>query len=261
MCDLNVSIVTCNSESDLHCILDSLKNTKGTDFRLTVIDNNSTDGSVSAVRSSGLSCELICLKKNIGYGAANNIAIRKSDARYHLIANPDVKFDSKLLEACVEFMNANPDIAIVTPKLLNMDGSEQYTPKKRPRISYLLAGFIERSMGKTMRLRSGYTLRGQNIDVPTEIDFCAGCFMFCRTSMLKACGGFDERFFLYFEDADLTLRMQKQGKTVYNPALTVTHMWKRDNHKIRGIAHELASMMRFLLKWSRISPAGSERHA
>ena len=261
MRDLSVSIVACNSGSELHYVLDSLKNTRGIDFCVTVIDNNSADDSVSAAQSSGLSCKVICLNRNIGYGAANNIAIRESDARYHLIANPDVEFDSQLLKACVEFMDANPDVAIVTPKLLNPDGSEQYTPKRQPRISYLLAGFVENCTGKIMRLRSGYTLRGQNIDAPTEIDFCAGCFMFCRTSMLKACGGFDERFFLYFEDADLTLRMQKQGRTVYNPALTVTHMWKRDNHKIRGILHELASMTRFLLKWRRISPAGSERRA
>lgn len=261
MRDLSVSIVTYNSKSDLHCIIDSLKNTQGIDFRLTVIDNNSADDSVSAVRSSGLNGNVICLNRNIGYGAANNIAIRESDARYHLIANPDVEFDSQLLKACAEFMDANPDVAIVTPKLLNTDGSEQFTPKGRPRISYLVAGFIEKRTGKTMRLRSKYTLRGQIIDAPAEIDFCAGCFMFCRTSMLKACGGFDERFFLYFEDADLTLRMQEQGRTVYNPALIVTHMWKRDNHRIVGIAHELASMARFLLKWRRISPAESERRA
>lgn len=261
MHDLSVSIVTYNSERDLHCVLDSLKNTQGIDFCVTVIDNNSTDDSVSAARSSGLNCELICLNRNIGYGAANNIAIRESDARYHLVTNPDVKFDSQLLKACMEFMDANPDVAIITPKLLNTDGSEQYTPKGRPRISYLLAGFIEKRTGKIMPLRSKYTLRGQRIDVPREIDFCAGCFMFCRTSMLKACGGFDEHFFLYFEDADLTLRIQKHGKTVYNPALLVTHIWKRDNHRIEGIAHELASMARFLLKWRRLSPAESERQA
>lgn len=254
MCDLSVSIVTHNSGNELHCILDSLKNSHDIDFSVTVIDNNSTDNSVSAVRSSGLNCELICLKKNTGYGTANNIAIQKSDARYHLIVNPDIKFGPQLLKACAEFMDANPDVAIVTPKLLNTDGSEQYVPKKRPRLSTLLAGFIENRTGKTMRMRSEYTLRGQVIDAPLQIDFCAGCFMFCRTSMLKACGGFDERFFLYFEDCDLTLRMQKLGRTVYDPALQVTHIWKRDNHTARGIVHELASMARFLWKWRKVSP-------
>lgn len=256
MCDLSVSIVTHNSGNELHCILDSLKNSHGIDFSVTVIDNNSTDNSVSAVRSSGLNCELICLKKNTGYGTANNIAIRKSDARYHLIVNPDIKFGPQLLKACAEFMDTNPDVAIVTPKLLNPDGSEQYTPKKRPRIPYLAAGFIENHTGKIMRLRSEYTLRGQIVNDPVEIDFCAGCFMFCRTSMLKACGGFDERFFLYFDDADLTLRIQEQGKTVYAPALVITHIWKRENQKAAGILHELASMTRFFRKWRRISPAG-----
>lgn len=261
MYDLSVSIVTYNSRNDLHCILDSLQHVHGIDFCVTVVDNNSTDESVSTVQSSGLNCRLICKKKNIGYGAANNIAIRESEARYHLIANPDVSFGPQLLKACKEFMDVNPDVAIVTPKLLNPDGSEQYVPKKRPKISYLLSGFVENRTGKTMRLRSEYTLRGQIVDAPTEIEFCPGCFMFCRTSMLKACGGFDERFFLYFEEADLTMRMQKYGRTVYNPALVVTHTWKRDNHRIRGILHELASMMRFLWKWRRISPAGSARRA
>lgn len=256
MCDLSVSIVTHNSGSELHCILDSLKNSRGIDFSVTVIDNHSADDSVSAAQASGLNCELICLGKNTGYGTANNIAIQKSDARYHLIANPDVKFGPRLLKACAEFMDANPDVAIVTPKLLNPDGSEQYTPKKRPTIPYLAAGFIENHTGKIMRLRSKYTLRGQIVNDPVEIDFCAGCFMFCRTSMLKACGGFDERFFLYFDDADLTLRIQEQGKTVYAPTLVVTHIWKRENQKAAGILHELASMTRFFRKWRRISPAG-----
>lgn len=254
MHDLSVGIVTYNSQNELPYIFDSLRNTQEIDFCVTVIDNHSADGSVSAARSSGLNCKTICLDRNVGYGAAHNRAIQSSDARYHLIANPDVKFDPQLLKACAAFMDANPDVAIVTPKLLNTDGSEQYVPKKRPRLSTLLAGFIENRTGKTMRMRSEYTLRGQVIDAPLQIDFCSGCFMFCRTSMLKACGGFDERFFLYFEDCDLTLRMQKLGRTVYDPALQVTHIWKRDNHTARGIVHELASMARFLWKWRKVSP-------
>lgn len=261
MHDLSVSIVTYNSEGELPFILDSLKGTREIDFTVTVIDNHSTDGSVSAVEASGLDCKLIRSKENVGYGAANNIAIRDSDARYHLMTNPDIRFDPRFLRACVDFMDENPDVAILTPKMLSPDGSEQYTPKRRPTVPRLLAGFAENRTGKLTRLRSEYTLRGQKIDAPTPIDFCAGCFMFCRASMLKACGGFDERFFLYFEDADLTLRMQRLGRTLYHPGLVITHVWKRDNQKLKGLRHELNSMARFLWKWRKSGPAEAERRA
>ena len=73
--------------------------------------------------------------------------------------------------------------------------------------------------------------------------------MLMRTDPLKRLNGFDERFFLYFEDADLTLRMQKFGRTVYVPSLIITHAWNRENMKKRGIKHELASLLKFWVKW------------
>ena len=66
---------------------------------------------------------------------------------------------------------------------------------------------------------------------PCEIDFCTGCFMFCRTEALKKVGGFDEEYFLYFEDADLTRKMQSVGKTMFVPSIRVIHGWQRENHK------------------------------
>lgn len=249
MTDLCLSIVTYNSENDLCRILESLRNTVGVSLQTIFVDNHSSDGSVSMIRSSGVDHTLLITERNIGFAAANNRAIQRADARYLLVANPDVYFESDLLRKCVDYMDAHPDIALMTPRLLNTDGSQQYTPKRKPKLSYLAAGFVEGKTGRKQRLRSEYTLRDAGLTETTDIDFCPGCFLFARAEMLKACGGFDERFFLYFEDADLTLRMQEFGRTVYNPALTVNHYWHRDNHNAKGLRFELMSMVRFLWKW------------
>lgn len=249
MTDLCLSIVTYNSENDLCRILESLRNTVGISMQTIFVDNHSSDGSVSMIRSSGVEHTLLITERNIGFAAANNRAIRRADARYLLVTNPDVSFEPDLLRKCVDFMDAHPDIALMTPRLLNTDGSQQYTPKRKPKLTYLAAGFLEGKTGRKQRLRSEYTLRDAGLTEPADVDFCPGCFLFARTELLKACGGFDERFFLYFEDADLTLRMQAFGRTVYNPALTVKHDWHRDNHNAKGLRFELMSMVRFLWKW------------
>lgn len=93
---------------------------------------------------------------------------------------------------------------------------------------------------------------------PTEIDCCTGCFMFCRSETLKKCRGFDRRYFLYFEDADLTREMQKYGKTVYSPNHTVTHSWKRENGStVKGIIRASISAVKFMWKWRGDKRRGS----
>lgn len=247
--DLSVSVVSYNSEKELNYILGSLKNSEDVSLHPYFIDNHSSDNSLNVIKKSGIKCSLITLEKNLGFGAANNIAIKQADSRYHLIANPDISFGPKLLKECADFMDKNPDIAIMTPRFIGADGREQFTPKLKPTLPFVASGFIESKTGRKSRMRSRYTLRDDPPENIKDIDFCAGCFMLCRTKWLKACGGFDDGFFLFFEDADLTLRMQKYGRTVLNPDIYVNHLWNRGNHKLSGLRHEISSMVRFMFKW------------
>ena len=87
---------------------------------------------------------------------------------------------------------------------------------------------------------------------PTEIECASGCFMVCRTDVLKLIGGFDERYFLYFEDADLSRAMRYHGKVMYVPFVTVTHSWHRENGKVgKSFFYALRSMRKYFKKWSK----------
>ena len=90
----------------------------------------------------------------------------------------------------------------------------------------------------------------KNITNVIDVDFCTGAFMFTRTEALKKLGGFDERYFLHFEDADLTRELKNFGRTVYNPEIRIIHKWQRDNKKLnKSFFVALNSMFKYMTKW------------
>ena len=246
---VSASIVTFNSENKISMILDSIYNST-TAVETIVIDNASKDGTVSFVQNRYPFVKFIQSEINLGFGKANNLAIQTLNSDYHIIANPDIQFAPDVIERLCDFMEENPDVVLIIPKFLNMDGTEQFTPKRIPTIKYLLSGYLEHIFHKEIKARSEYTFRNQRITEPVDIGFTSGCFMFCRTDALKKVKGFDEKFFLYLEDADLGRRMKEYGRVMYFPNVAVTHHWDRNNHNFgSGMLHEFASIYRYYKKW------------
>lgn len=208
-----------------------------------IIDNNSSDDTLS--RLSGISeIKITELDKNIGFGAAHNKVIKWLDSDYHFVINPDITVGGDVFADMVKFMEENPDCVMCTPKILNTDGSEQLLPKSAPTFRRLFSGRVSK------KVRAKYVWADREITSPTEVDFCTGCFFCIRTSAFTALGGFDERYFMYLEDADLTLRAKSIGRTVFLPEVSVTHLWNRGSAKnIRLFIIHLISCFKFLLKW------------
>ena len=245
---VSASIVTYNSEKDIRKVLDSLRECKVD--KIFVIDNCSTDSTVKIISEQYPEVELICMDRNVGYGAANNIAIKKTTSVFHIILNPDITLSKDNLDAMINYMTSNEDVAILTPRVLNHDGTEQFLPRKNPKFKYLISGRFE-NVSYFRKLRDDYTLRGKNLENPIEVDLCTGCFMFTRTEMLQKSGGFDERYFMYLEDADLTRTIKKYGKTMYVPTVTVNHEWKRESSKsIKMLSIHIISMIKYSMKWA-----------
>lgn len=189
-------------------------------------------------------------KKNLGYGGGNNVVLPELHSQYHIICNPDVTFDSTLLRKMAQYMELNKDCAILTPRVFNADGTEQFLPKRTPTLRYLLGGRLEKLPGPFRAWRSEYTLRDANIEVPTSVEFATGCFMMIRTGLLRQLGGFDPQFFLYHEDSDLSRRALRLGNIVYHPQLIVTHDWQRASAKgFRNACRHLRSTCRYFRKW------------
>lgn len=171
--------------------------------------------------------------KNLGYGAAHNIAIRKTIAAnipYHLVVNPDIRFDGKILEELITFMNANPDIGHLMPKVFYPDGEVQYLCKLLPKPSDLLfRRFLPASW--TKKSNEKFELRASGYDKTMDVPYLSGCFMLLRTQVLKEIGLFDERFFMYPEDIDLTRRIHRKYRTVFYPDTGIIHDHEQASYK------------------------------
>ena len=244
--DITVSaaIVTYN---DSDCIVKAckslLENTKKYPLSLYVIDNASTDSTVSLCEQID-GVKVIKNSENLGFGAAHNIILSQGIGKYHFVINPDIEVKNDVISDMVDFFEQNSDVCMAMPKILNLDGSEQKLPKERPSFKRLYFGRFSH------KIRNKYIWADKVLDAPTEIDFCTGCFFGIRGDIFTRLCGFDQRFFMYLEDADLTLRAKRKGKVLMCPQFAVTHAWHRDSAKsIKYLFIHVISSFKFLLKW------------
>lgn len=249
--DITISIVTYNSADEINILLDSIKACSSfKKIDVFVIDNNSSDNTVEIIKKNYDWVKIIENKENLGFGKAHNLVIRNVNSKYHIIANPDIQIFEDTIEKAISFLKTDDNIAVVTPFVLNTDGTQQFLPKENPSLRYMLGGMFENHFKFCKKIRDEYTWKNKKITEPVEVSFCTGAFMICNTSLLQKVNGFDERYFLHFEDADLTRELKKVGKAMYNPDIKVVHKWHRENKKInKSFWVALKSMFKYMKKW------------
>ena len=221
--------------------------------KIYIIDNSPKQGNYSIFNDDRIFYHFNH-GRNVGYGKGNNIAIENAEeSKYFLILNPDVFIKEDTLEKMIQYMDRNPDIGIGIPKVLNLDGTQQFLNKRYPSIFSL---FIRRFVPKFLHfLFSGtlenYEMRDLNQDENYEVPFISGAFMLFRRDVLDKINGFYPRYFLYFEDVDICRKVQKIGfRTSYYSKASIVHLWKRASHgnwKITFVF--IANMIRYFNKW------------
>jgi GT2 family glycosyltransferase len=223
---------------------------------MTIIDNCSRDKTpriLNAAADSRNGIEIIHNHRNIGFGRAHNQAIMNSLCRYHIICNPDIYFSTDIFSAFVEFMDNHPDTAMAGPRFFNEDGTLQPLNRRHPSVvDLVLRRFLKQSHHPIFRKRlEHYEMRDIGYTNSYDVPFMSGAFLCCRTAPLKAVGGFDERFFLYFEDVDLSRKIQSLGfRTVYAPQINVTHSCARLAHKnLLAALIFSVSALKYFKKW------------
>jgi GT2 family glycosyltransferase len=190
---------------------------------------------------------------NVGYGAGHNLAMRDAGTDYHLIVNPDVVMAPDALAEAAGFMARNPGVALVAPCVADESGRLQYLCKRYPSpltlaVRGFAPAFVRGMFRATLERYEMRDLIGKR-DVVPDVPIASGAFMFCRADALRAVGGFDPRFFLYFEDFDLSLRLARAGRLSYVPAVRIVHYGGHTARK--GLAHIrmfASSALRFFRK-------------
>ncbi|WDF93384.1 glycosyltransferase family 2 protein [Aeromonas dhakensis] len=171
-------------------------------------------------------CMLISDPSNPGFGAGHNRALQ-SDAKYHLILNPDLEISPDALQKAFEFMEKNPECGLLSPFATWEDEQIQRLCKRYPTVfDLLLRGFAPAFLKRRFQTRlAKYEMADQlnNHDVLWDPPIVSGCFMLFRTEVFQKLKGFDPRFFLYFEDFDISLRVGKISRIAYVPQVKVVH--------------------------------------
>ncbi len=232
MPQINASIVLYhNDEKQLLKAINSFLNTS-LDVRLYLVDNSSNDD-LKELAKIDERIEYIFNDANLGYGGGHNIAMKKSMANgvaYHVVLNPDIYFQAGTIESLYNYMQKNLDVGHVMPKVLYPNGELQKLCKLLPTPLDLFARRFIPLKSFVEKINRRYELDFFSYEQIAEIPFLSGCFMFFRTDVLKQNCLFDEDFFMYLEDADLTRRIAKISKTVYYPNVSITHEYQRGAH-------------------------------
>ena len=243
---VTASIVNYNDfENTQNAVRSILTHTKEADFRLYVVDNSTGPESAEKLKELFPEVEVIRAGKNEGFGAAHNLVINRIGSEYHAVINPDITVQSDVIGELAAFFDKNPDIGIACPATVFPDGRPQLLPKRNPSLKYLIASRLPFGWAKKTRAR--YVMEDEDLSRVRDVEFVTGCFMFARTALLRRVNGFDERYFLYLEDADLTREIRACARAVFIPFITVTHDWNRKSARsimpyliLRGLVTRIA---------------------
>lgn len=199
-----------------------------------------------------LPVEYIFNGKNLGYGAAHNIAIRKTieqNIPYHLVVNPDIEFEASVLVEMLNFMNEQTNVGILMPKVLYPNGDTQFLCKLLPTpYDLLIRRFIPARL--TKKRTSYFELRDSGYNRIMDVPYLSGCFMLLRTQALKEVGLFDERFFMYPEDIDLTRRIHQKYRTVFYPLVNIIHHHAQASYRnVKLLLIHIRNLIKYFNKW------------
>lgn len=227
--DTNYEILATTIESLHIAVQEAVKHNTLNDCTFYLINNHpatpdSFEQVIVLAKSLFTNIEIINGHGNIGYGRANNLAINNSQSELHLILNPDVKIDTAAIDEGIRFLAQNPDVDLVAPEATNNLGENEYLAKRMPNpLIILLRGINNSTLNKIFKKQlDWYTYKDKlPTSEPLEIELASGCFMLCRTKILKEIGGFSPEYFLYFEDFDLSLRIAKK---VLLPTMKIIHL-------------------------------------
>ena len=213
--------------------------------KLYLIDNSNSNKLEAFFKSSEI--EYLFVGKNIGFGAAHNLVLNKLCSNFHLILNPDVVFSVGVISSLITALNENPTVAFVTPKVRYPSVKPQYICRKHPTLFDLLNRKLKISNDQFLNRE----YRDRDLQKPFYPDFIHGCFMLFNTTDLKNLKGFDERFFLYMEDADICRRIDEIGKKkLYYPKVeTIHHHQQGSSKSIKLFIIHTSSAIKYFLKW------------
>jgi GT2 family glycosyltransferase len=220
--------------------------------KLYLIDNSPIlNKELEALASEKI--EYLFNNRNLGFGRAHNLGIKKAIAEgsdFHLILNPDVFFDSDILMELTNVLTNDKSIGLISPKIVYENGEIQRLCKLLPNPKHLIFRRFLKNSPSLEKLNQELELQAFGYDRVAEIPWLSGCFLLARTSHLEKIGGFDERFFMYMEDIDLSRRSLRISRNIFYPYVTIRHFYEKGSYKSWKLTLiHLTSAIKYFTKW------------
>ncbi len=251
--DLSITICSWNTISDLRDCLTSLRSAKDeANFEVMIVDNASVDGSPDMVEQEFPEFRLLRQNVNLGFTGGHNLAIGQRNGRNVALLNSDTIVHPGAVKLLDAYLRDHPEAGIIGPKLLNPDGSLQYSCRMFP--NPVAAAFQNTILGKIFpnnRYTRDYLMKDWGHDEPREVDWLSGAAMFIQGDLIAKIGALDNNLFMYCEDVDLCKRAWLASyKVVYVPDAVITHAIGRSTDKVANkmIVRFHRSMFRYYCK-------------
>lgn len=247
MIDLSIAIVAYNDEEEVrNAVCSILEHTApAISKQIYIIDNSDKANNLQKLEENEREVSYIKAEKNKGFGAGHNEVLSRIDSTYHAIVNPDIVLVEDTFSVLMDFMQ-DTSVGMVVPKILSEDGTMQQSYRKEPTLFDMV---IRRTPFFKKRQRE-HVLGDKDFNTAFQVPFVHGCFYLIRTELFQKLRGFDERYFMYMEDADLCKRVNACSRLMYCPDTKVIHRWERaskGNSKLRKI--HIQSMIAYFKKW------------
>lgn len=204
--------------------------------KIFLVDNSLTNQLKVLVTDSRI--KYIHNPANPGFGASHNVAIQQAlefGSKYHFIVNPDIYFEGDVISPMVQYMANDATIGMMMPQILNVDGSVQNLPKLLPSPFSILKRKIKKPVTAYQKFINEYELREVPKDTIYNAPVLSGCFTLLNLDAIKIVGMYDDAFFMYFEDWDLSRRMHQHYKTIYFPQVSVVHEYESGANKSKKL--------------------------
>ena len=249
MIDLSISIVAYNDESDVRKAVESIERCTPLLLckKIYIVDNSDIDNNLKSLSEEFDDVCYIKTGENLGFGKGHNQVLSMLDSKYTAIVNPDVILINDAFTPLIKFMEET-GAGMCVPRITDYDGNllkvyrRELTPFDMFIRMFFKIGFKKR--------RAYHTMQEMDYEKPFRVPFAQGSFLLIKTDLYKKLGGFDERFFLYMEDADLCKRVNEESMLLYCPYASVIHKWNMGSHKsLKLFDCHVRSCFKYFKKW------------
>lgn len=249
MIDISITIVAYNDEQDVRDAVESIEKftSPARIKKIYIVDNSTEQNKLSFLAEEYPDVVYRKPERNLGFGGGHNYVLPELASRYHAVVNPDILLTEDSFSVLLDFMEKT-GVGMAVPRLTDQKGNLQAVYRRELTVLDMAIRMFFPSYFKKRQFY--HTMQDMDYERPFQVPFAQGSFLVIRTGFFLEWGGFDSRYFMYMEDADLCKRVNESRSLWYCPDTSVIHKWERGSHKnLKLLKMHLKSMVRYFRKW------------